>query len=457
MLKKLLFRNFRFLYRLSQWLRHRLTPGGSLIFGGLIAAGIFGIDTRQSLAFQVFAICAALMLAAMLSALTFRQDFRLRRLLPDYATAGRPCRYRLRVENPGRRRQDDLLLMDELETRLPDFAEFRAADDPQDRNRNWLDRAIGYPRLIALIHRKRGAAIPVTAIPSLPPRDHRDVEVQFIPARRGYLHFSGARVARPDPLGLFRAIQARPLPQALLVLPRTYRVPKLQLPGRRKYRQGGLNLASHIGDSQEFLSLREYQPGDPLRTIHWRSYAKYGEPIVKEYQDEYFVRQGLVLDTFLENRPPALFEEAVSAAASFQLAMQEQDSLLDLMFVGDRAYRFSSGRGFGQAANMLEILACVQPCRESSFPVLETLLARHAGELSGLVVVLLGWDAPRRRLIGQLTGAGVPVVVFVVTDSDGQDGLDPGPLRAEPERLVVLPVHAMQAALDAIPREVVAA
>lgn len=448
MLRKLLFRNFRFIYRISQWLRRRLTPAGSLILGTVIAAGIFGIDTRQSLAFQIFSVSTGLILVSMLWTFTFRSGFRLQRLLPEYATAGVPLHYKFRVENLGRRLQGDLVLIDELETRFPDYVEFAGIKDPQDRNRNWLDRLIGYPRLISLIHKKRGGAIPLEVIPPVPARDRAEMEVSFTPARRGYLRFSSARIARPDPLGLFRAIRTFPLSESLLVLPRTYRIPRFQLPGRRKYQQGGLTLASQIGDSQEFLSLREYQPGDPLRTIHWRSYAKYGEPIVKEFQDEYFVRQGMVLDTFTGNGSNPLFEEAVSVAASFQLAMEEQESLLDLMFVGDRAYRFTSGRGFGKAANMMEILACVEPCRDATPSALEALLLQHAGELSGLIMIMLDWDKSRQDIVRSLIAADIPIVVLVIRREEDMQTPDAGPMQENPERLVFLPAGDIQNGLD---------
>jgi len=79
----------------------------------------------------------------------------------------------------------------------------------------------------------------------------------------------------------------------------------------------GVALASNVGQSEEFVSLRDYRRGDPLRHIHWRSWAKAGKPVVKEFEDEFFVRHALVLDTFIDDPHSELFEEAVSVAASF--------------------------------------------------------------------------------------------------------------------------------------------
>lgn len=447
---RILHRNFRFIYNISQRIRQRYTPAGLLILGGIIASGIFGIDSRQSLAFQVFAISISLLLISIIGTAVFPGNFRFRRQLPEYGTVLRPLRYKLYVSNPGSKNQRDLLLMDELAAEFPDYEKFRATHDPEDRKRNWVDRKLGYPRLMSLIQKSRGGSVAFQEIGDLPADDEKEIEIEFTPVRRGYLQFSGTSIARPDPLGLFRAVKKRENPGRLLILPATYRIPHISLEGHRKYQHGGVTQASAIGDSQEFLSLRDYQHGDPIRSIHWRSYAKRGEPVVKEFRDEYFVRQGLVLDTFIENNPTAVFEEAVSLAASFALSMEDQDSLLDLMFAGTQAYRLTTGRSFGKAANMLEILACVNPCMEQEFQVLLDLLLRNIGELSSLIIILLDWDQKRQEMIRQVIAMNIPVLVFIIIEPGNQREVDPGPLALTPNRLIVLPADNMQPSLDRI-------
>lgn len=426
---RLLYLNFRLLHRIGQWVRERSSPAGMLIASGLVASGIFGIDTRASLAFQVFAICATLLLLAVLSSIVFRARFDLRRQLPEYGTVELPLRYRILIGNHGRRPHRDLLLMDELEAGFPDYASFLKAADPLDARRNWIDRKIGYPRLMSLIRKRRGGLLPTVEVDQIPANDQKEVPVEFTPLRRGYLDFSSIRIARPDPFGLVRALIRKKQPDRLLILPKTYRVPPVRLYGHRKYQPGGLSQASTIGDSQEFMSLRDYQPGDPLRSIHWRSYAKRGEPVVKEFHDEYFVRQGLVLDTFIESNPDTVFEEAVSLAASFARSIGDQDSLLDLMFIGTEAYRFTAGRSFGAAAGMLEVLACVTPS-EHPFDQLGNHLLQYVGDLSGLVIILLAWDEKRQQLVRKLIALKVPLLVFVITDAKDTQALDPGHWRA---------------------------
>jgi uncharacterized protein (DUF58 family) len=264
----------------------------------------------------------------------------------------------------------------------------------------------------------------------------------LLPLRRGQVRFTGLTVARPDPLGLVRAFARRSLPQSLLVLPRRYALPPLALPGTMKYQRGGVAQASSVGESEEFVALRDYRHGDPLRRIHWRSWARAGRPIVKEFQDEFFVRHALILDTFGSHLRREVFEEAVSVAASFACTLQTQESLLDLLFVGAQAYCFTSGRGLAHTDQMIEVLASVQICRDKSFETLEGLVLNHLSAVSSCVCVFVAWDERRQEFISRLLKLSMPVRVLVVKEPGGQP-LEAGPLRDTPECFQVLELGAI--------------
>jgi uncharacterized protein (DUF58 family) len=238
--------------------------------------------------------------------------------------------------------------------------------------------------------------------------------VQGLAYRRGTLKLEGASVARADPLGLVRSLARVRLPDKVVVLPRRYNLPQIVLPGARRYQHGGVALASSVGDSEEFMSLRDYRPGDPLQRIHWKSYARSGKPVVKEYQDEFFERHALALDTFT-GRGDAAFEEAVSLAASFACTLDTQESLLDLVFVGSESYCYTAGRGQMQPGSLVEILAGVRPAAGQPFRRLhDAVLARRAA-LSGCILILLAWDEPRQALVRALQQCGVPLKVLLVS------------------------------------------
>lgn len=420
------YRTFRSAAALQHVLARRLTPAGRLVFGGLAAAAIIGPNTRLTVAYQAFAFLIALL--AIATALSVRLPPRLgvRRRLPRFGTAGEPLVYTVMLQNPTDRVQSGLVLMEELEDPRPTFEDFVSQREPGEERRNWFDRTVGFPRWAWLVSRARRAAIEARPLPPLPPRQEVDVRIEVTPVRRGSLRFTGVTVARPDPLGLVRSLVDTVAPASILILPRRYPLPRFELPGTRRHQPGGVALATSVGDSEEFLSLRDYRPGDPLRRIHWRSWARAGRPVVKELHDEFFVRHALVLDTFLPPGADARFEEAVSVAASFVCGAPSQDALLDLMFVGAQAYSFTAGRGVGHVDRMLEILAAVRPCTDRAFTTLADLVvSRHAG-LSGAICVLVSWDDARRSLIDTLRGLGVPTLVLLVEDDESPGEPDLG-------------------------------
>jgi uncharacterized protein (DUF58 family) len=276
------------------------------------------------------------------------------------------------------------------------------------------------------------------SVPTMAPGQEVEVRVALTPLRRGILRFTGVTLARPDPFGLFRALSTMRLPQTVLILPKRYLLPTVALPGAARYQEGGVALAAHVGQSEEYVALRDYRHGDPLRHIHWRSWARVGRPVVKEFEDEFFVRHALVLDTFTDGAHSEVFEEAVSVAASFACTLPTQESLLDLLFVGPQSYCFTAGRGVAHVEQMLEILASVRACSDQPFDALEHLVLGHVAGVSGCVCVLVAWDAERREFVRKLKALGVPVLVLVIVPPGETRKLEAGPLSDEPDRFLVL-------------------
>jgi uncharacterized protein (DUF58 family) len=329
-----------------------------------------------------------------------------------------------------------LTLFEELEDPRPTFAQYRALRElPGD---NWLERATGYGRWLKLVSRRRVAAESERALPDLPPGRACEIAMELTPARRGILRLRAVSLARPDALGLSRSVVREDAAHSVLVLPRRYPVPRLSLPGRRRYQPGGVSLASRVGESQEFRSLRDYLPGDPLRRVHWRSWAKTGRPVVREYEDQYFVRHALVLDTFAAAGAEEDFEEAVSVAASFACSLLTQESLLDLLFVGDKAYCFTAGRGLGGPESLLEVLACAEASAGRRFEELSRAVAERRESMSACLCVLLGLDEERRGLVRGLRALGVPVEAAVIArtrDLSDETCAREGVRRLEPGRI----------------------
>jgi uncharacterized protein (DUF58 family) len=415
-MKILLYKSFSFVYRITNWLKWRFTPGGFLVLGGLVTSAVVGLDTNQTLAYQIFTLLLAVLILSIAWCLFFRPEFSAHRNLPRFGTAGEPFPYRVVIKNLSGKTQAGLQVEEQVENPLPAFNEAIKAGKDYDTERNPFDRFVGYIRWRTLAIRKRVADVRRQSLPPIIPNGEEELRADIVPLRRGSLELKGLIISCPDPFCLVRSSVNVPVRQSFFVLPKRYDAPPVQLPGTRKFHPGGVALASSVGDSEEFMSMRDYRPGDPLRRIHWKSWAKTDKPIVKEYQDEFFIRHALILDTFQDAGYGEAFEEAVSVAASFASSIQTQESLLDLMFVGTEAYCFTSGRGISYTDRMLEILAAVSPCIDKPFSKLPPLVFERAALLSGCICILLSWDEERKIFIRKLEAMGVPVIVLVVTE-----------------------------------------
>ncbi|MFM8331103.1 MAG: DUF58 domain-containing protein [Candidatus Methylumidiphilus sp.] len=425
MLKRLLFLNFTLAHRIGARFSRQFSLLGHALLTVLGAAAAFGVNTRVAATYQWFTLLAALFAIGLLWTFVTRNrrpHITAERQLPRHATVGETLRYRLTLTHAGRRVERGWSLLDQLAGGYPDWAEFAAAREP--RSRNPFDRYVGFPKWQALLRAKRGASIAERTVPDLPPGQRVKLDMELTPLRRGRLQFADLSLFRPDPFGLSRSRHILALPGVCTVLPRCYPMSALPQGHGRCHQRGGVALANTVGESQEFLSLRDYRQGDPLRSIHWRSSARAGRWVVKEFQDEYFVRRALVLDTFCDAARALDFEAAVSAAASLAVAEPLRDSLLDLLFVEQQAHCFTAGRGLAQASALLDVLAGVRPA-DGSFAVLAQSVLRRAGALSGVVCVLLDWDAPRREFAGSLRALGLPVAVLLVREQ-APGPTDPG-------------------------------
>lgn len=419
--------------KLQYWVKRRFTRAGLAVLVGLCSVGLLGVDTDDTVAYKLFAPLVCLLGVAVCCSGGFRGRFGVTRRLPRFGTAGHPFSYPVLVRNLSARRQDELTLLENLEDPVPSFEEWLAVQRREQRQLRSFRFSQRPPR-----NPFRCVSVKEAVVPALPPNQETAVEVEVTPLRRGVLRLAGATLARPDPLGLFRAFANVTAPQSVLILPKRYLLPPIALPGMMKYQQGGVALASNVGRSEEFVSLRDYRNGDPLRHIHWRSWARAGRPVVKEFEDEFFVRHALVLDTFLDHPYSEELEEAVSVAASFVCTIQTQESLLDLLFIGSEPCCFTAGRGLAQSDQMLEVLASVRACCERPFSALEHLVLSHIGAVSGCICVLLAWDEARRDFVDKLKGLGIPMMVLVVVGPGQSKGLEPGPMRSQPEMFCVL-------------------
>jgi len=151
-------------------------------------------------------------------------------------------------------------------------------------------------------------------------RRGRRLSVRYVLARlpRGRYAFEDVRVELTDPFGLENVEIPLPAPGALLVYPRLVRVDRL-FSETGAHSQDGRRLLLRRHSGFELHGVREYEQGESLRRVHWRSTARRGQLMVKELEDAPRDEIAVLLDA----------DAAAVVGESFEVQVRAAGSILD--------------------------------------------------------------------------------------------------------------------------------
>jgi len=259
----------------------------------------------------------------------------------------------------------------------------------------------------------------------LPGRTACQINYRFTPMSRGLYEFPGPVALSAFPFGMYHQSQRVHQSQQMHVYPAYHGLDRLALPVGRKHQPGGVEFVSQIGDSEEFHGNREYRPGDPLRDLDHRAWARVGEPIVKEYRQEYLCRVALTVDTCTRQKPFYQdLEAALSLTASIADYLCRDNLIVDLFAAGPDLYYLQAGRSLASLEQILDILSCIEPSKKASFDRLAPEILTQSEEMSAIIMVLLDWDRDRQQFVEQLGQSGLLPRVFVVREGETTIPLD---------------------------------
>ncbi|TWT84821.1 hypothetical protein CA13_63020 [Planctomycetes bacterium CA13] len=189
-------------------------------------------------------------------------------------------------------------------------------------------------------------------------------EVERVARARGLWNFGPIAVSSSFPLDLMTCQIVNEQPETLTVYPKLVKL-------RRGWQrvllsdQGGVAKTSQqSGRSEgEFFALRQWQHGDILRWIHWRSTARMNEPVVCQYDQPRRYDLCLLVDAYL---PEGSDDESVEAAISFvaTVALQLGASGSNRMVVavaGAEAAAAPAGGTIEDQRRLLRVLAVSKP------------------------------------------------------------------------------------------------
>ena len=178
-----------------------------------------------------------------------------------------------------------------------------------------------------------GKGVATFQVPRLAGGDVHE-ELFAIPThRRAVLKVGPVSAVRGDPLGMFARTVTWSDPVDLFVHPRT--VPMDGSSSGFLQDLEGLPTSALSNADLAFHALRPYVPGDDRRHVHWRTSAKTGELMVKQYQETR--RSHLAIALSLNRQEYAREEElelGIAVAGSLGLQALKEDKQLTVLVQG---------------------------------------------------------------------------------------------------------------------------
>ena len=220
--------------------------------------------------------------------------------------------------------------------------------------------------------------------------------------RRGAFTFGPVRLTVSDLFERGTSSVERALPGELLVRPRTVAV---RVPPAAEAPLGSARARSSLfTDPSRFAGVRRYEPGDPMRRIHWRATARLGEPVSRRYEPVHERHVLLAVDLQTVPGPHWLMhfdddqvEALCVAAASLARHMLRTDTacglLLGAQLAGGRRWAYlPPSAAASQLGRIEDVLARVQPIVSLPFERLLGVVPRRLAP--GATVVSLGARDP---------------------------------------------------------------
>lgn len=355
-----------------------LTVEGRVTAVAVLVTGAAGVDVHFSHLYLVFCGLFGLLAAAfLLRPLASLRGVRLDVEHPRRVAVGEPATFTLVVRNQGPR----------AAYAVRAFGPFLPWDG------TWLAARPAAPVVEA------GDEVRLTASASFLCRGDRLV---------GRFHVASVR-----PLGLVAGPRVWSERVRLLVVPRVFEVAGLLAPPSVRGRADARPSGRLAGESFELLGLRPYRPGDRVRDLHVRSWARLGEPVVREYRLARRRRLAVVLHAVTPERPREVLDAACALAASLVRWGVGRDALVDLLVAGEQPLVVEVGGEVAAFERALDALAEVTAA--AAAPVTGGAVAGLAAQAGMTCLVFADWGPAQAAVLEAARRGGGPVHGFLVT------------------------------------------
>jgi uncharacterized protein (DUF58 family) len=236
-----------------------------------------------------------------------------------------------------------------------------------------------------------------------------------IRAPRGIYVLPGGNVISWNRFAIIPKRTFLPLTTTCSFLPRVEKVEEIKIRPRRTRVYAGAVKANLGGNGLEFFGCREYTLGDDIRHLNWRAYARRGDVIVNEYEQERIADITLILDarefvnTHIGNQQT--FDYAARAAATIASHFLKMGNGVGLLIYGDYLNWTYHGYGRPQQERILEALAKAVPAEKFVFEDLRYIPTRLFPSRSQLVIISPLADEDDVEILGELHARGYRIIL----------------------------------------------
>jgi uncharacterized protein (DUF58 family) len=231
-----------------------------------------------------------------------------------------------------------------------------------------------------------GGAMVIT----LPRASYESWTFQIPCRRRGNFSLGPLNIVSGDPLGLFRRKRVYGEPYSFLVYPATTDLPNLFVPVSDLQGESTTRQYTHVV-TPSATGIRDYVPGDGFNRVHWRTTARTGKLMVKEFDLEQSTNLWIVLDMHgavqAGEGDESTEEYGVAIAASIAKKYLDAGLSVGLIACGESELLLRPNPGASQLGRVLEALAMV---RGTGTMALGDVLEAHGygfGRYSTVVII----------------------------------------------------------------------
>ncbi len=210
--------------------------------------------------------------------------------------------------------------------------------------------------------------------------------------RRGRYRFGPLRLMSRFPLGLVRHSRIVPDTSTLIVHPKLGQLTRNWAHIARENASGGQRMQRRGLLEGEFHGLRDWRPGDSRRWVHWRTSARRGALVVRQFEQRRSEDLALLVDLWQPQDPSDEQRENVETAVSFVAsviaeACGQLGRQLVLSVAADQPLHHSGPASPMFFREQMDALSLVAPHGLAEFPrSLGQSLAMVPGTMSTLVV-----------------------------------------------------------------------